>query len=345
MRRVTYVYKTLRGVAYYADVYLPEEEKVTAEHRKGAPVLCYYHGGGMCAGNRGWNDWVGKWLFYDALDAGFVVISFDYTLISPDTAFQIIEDVKDGMLWIRDGLNSQLGGETSVRVNPERVAVSGASGGGCLAYYAALYSPIRLRAVLSFYAEGGNFLLDWYIKKKTKPFFLGLPLIEDLTPYKALRDADPASPPENWTEIGWSGNGRNEYYYYLLQTGQAVDVFSGSRGLGKELVKLPLEERAAAVPKMARPVLPHLNVSASCPPIYLLHGVLDTAVQIEESRTMYKALKEVGVDAKLWEVEGGEHGFDTDSWYGGPGGQDPELTRKRNEGLKGVIPWVVERMQ
>ncbi|GAA5832936.1 hypothetical protein JCM11251_000537 [Rhodosporidiobolus azoricus] len=344
LRRVTYTYKTLRGVAYCADVYLRPEEELNEGHRKGAPVLVYYHGGGMCAGNRGWNDWVGKWLFYDALNAGFIVISFDYTLISPDTAFQIIEDVKDGMLWIRDQLNQCLVEDTCLRVDPGRIAVSGASGGGCLAYYAALYSPIKLRAILAFYAEGGDFLSPWYLKEKTEPFFLGLPLLTEFEPYEALRDAAPDSPPENWTDIGWSGNHRNEYFYYLLQTAQAVDVFAGCKGLSKALVELPADQRPAAVPDEARPILPPLNITPSFPPIYLLHGVQDTAVSIEESRNMYKALKEAGVeDVKLWEVEGGEHGFDTDGWYGGPGGQDPVLTRKRNEALKGVIPWVVER--
>ncbi|BGP12832.1 hypothetical protein JCM10213_008094 [Rhodosporidiobolus nylandii] len=346
LHRVTYCYKRLRAVEYKADVYLPDEEDARrAGGKDGAPVLCYYHGGGMCAGNRGWNDWLGKWLFYDALTAGFVVISFDYTLVSPDTAFQIIEDVKDGLLFIRDELNQKLAHETAVRVDSRRVAVSGASGGGCVAYYAGHHSPYPLKAVLAFYAEGGDFMLDWYNKEKTEPFFLNIPLLDDLSPYERLRDQSKDAPPEVWTDIGWTPNNRGIYYFYLLQTGQAVDVLSGIRGLSKRLLDLPLAERAAAVPPEARAVFPSLDIPFSFPPTYLLHGMQDTAVSIDESRNLSRALREAGVEVKLWEVEGGEHGFDTENgWPGGPGGKDPVLTRKRNEGLKGVVPWLLERV-
>ncbi|GAA6035165.1 hypothetical protein JCM8097_006398 [Rhodosporidiobolus ruineniae] len=343
LRRHTYIYKRVRGVDVRADVYVPQEENLRKHGEKGAPVLVYYHGGGLCAGNRDFNDWVGKWLFYDALSAGVVVISFDYTLISPDPAFQVIGDVKDGMLWIRDELNGRLAEEEGrVRVDPTRIAVSGASGGGCLAYYAGLYSPVKLRAILAFYAEGGDFMLDWYVKPKTAPF-LGIPLLDDLVPYEAIRDQPKSAPPAVRTELNDS-TARGMFYYYLIQTGQAVDVFSGVEGVSKKLVEFPLRERDDAVPKKARPVIPHLNVSPSFPPTYLLHGVQDSIVHVDESRTMARVLREQGVEVKLWEVEGGEHGFDTDSWFGGPGGQDPELTRKRNEGLKGVVPWLLEHM-
>ncbi|GAA6001719.1 hypothetical protein JCM10207_002282 [Rhodosporidiobolus poonsookiae] len=338
----TLVYKRFRGVDYHVDVYLPHEE----EHRRraadsGAPVLTFYHGGGMCAGARYLDAGMGTWL-RDAVEAGFVVMTFDYTLASPFSAFQIINDVKDGLLFIRDELNDILAEkDTAVRVDPARVAVSGQSGGGCVAYYAAQHSPYPLKGLLAFYAEGGDFMLDWYLQKKKEPFLGGFPLIDDPTPYKHLRDADPdATPPT--VESG--DNARGMYYYWLLQAGQAVDVFTGVRGLSKTLRALPLKERDAAVPTEAAPAIPHLNISAAFPPSYLLHGVLDTVVHLAESQNMRKRLKKAGVEVKLWEVEGGEHGFDGVGWEQGPGGHDPELTRKRDEGLETIVPWLLEHV-
>lgn len=45
--------------------------------------------------------------------------------------------MQDALVFIRDELNDKLEKhETAVRVDPKNVAVSGASGGGCVAYYA-----------------------------------------------------------------------------------------------------------------------------------------------------------------------------------------------------------------
>ncbi|GAA5978461.1 hypothetical protein JCM11641_007953 [Rhodosporidiobolus odoratus] len=218
-------------IDYKADVYISSRKAAWEK----APVLCYYCGGGMCDGNRGWNDWLGTWLFC--------------TPNEPEV------------------LNNRM---------------------------QALYSPYRLKAILASYAEGGDLMLDWYVKEKTEPFFLDIPLLSDLSPYEQLRDAPPESLPPVWTDIGWTPDGRGIYYFYLLQTAQAVDVFYGVRGLLKKLVTLPLRDLDAAVPAQARPVIPHLDVTSSFPPTYLLHGMQDTVVHNDESRNMYVRLKEAG---------------------------------------------------
>jgi hypothetical protein len=111
LRRRTYTYKQLRGVELKADAYLPRDEVYEAKRgkREGVPVMVYYHGvrslsqtkdpslgtdafsaflspllllstqiatskGGMCAGNRDYNDWVAKWLFRGLLEEGWVVV-------------------------------------------------------------------------------------------------------------------------------------------------------------------------------------------------------------------------------------------------------------------------------
>lgn len=81
----TFTYKTVLGVDYQLDVWLPEEDSLARAGWRAAPVLCYYHGeffcaaddfpashtepghagagGGLCAGTRDWNAWVPDWLF------------------------------------------------------------------------------------------------------------------------------------------------------------------------------------------------------------------------------------------------------------------------------------------
>lgn len=64
-------------------------------------------------------------------------VSFDYTLIAPDTAYQIIKDVQDGIEFVAERLNRRLEKEeTAVRIDPSKIVASGASGGGTVAYYA-----------------------------------------------------------------------------------------------------------------------------------------------------------------------------------------------------------------
>ncbi|GAA5857161.1 hypothetical protein JCM8547_009344 [Rhodosporidiobolus lusitaniae] len=352
-RRFTFTYKTLRSVDYKADVYLPHPRGVEEEKKGGknwrAPVLTYYHGGGLVAGSRGPAEAISPQLLNSALSAEFVVISFDYTLTSPDSCFQIIKDAQDGLIWIREDLNKELEeeGVENVRVDSERVIVSGASGGGAVAYFAAIHSPYKLRGLLSYYGEGGDFLLDWYVKEKTEPFCAGIPLLTDLAPFEALRSTPPSTPPT----VAANDPLRNQYFLYLLQTGLALDTFAASHadGLGKKLSRLPLEERAKVVPEKARRVVPHLAVEDysspfPLPPTFLLHGKVDGIIHLAESQNMAEALRKKSVEVKLWEVEGGDHGFDLDDgWRNGPGGRDEELTRKRNEGLAEVVPWLARQ--
>ncbi|BGP63793.1 hypothetical protein NBRC10512_007979 [Rhodotorula toruloides] len=343
----TLTFKTVLGVDYQLDVWLPEQDSLAKTPWEAAPVLCYYHGGGLCAGNRDWNAWVPDWLFYGALEAGVAVISIDYTLLGPHNGTHVVDDVRDAMRFIHDELNTKLAELSKRRIDPKRIAVCGSSAGGYVSYIAGIHSPVPLKAIISFYGGGGEFLVDWYLKeKKGETVLHDQPLIKDPTPYRAILDAPiDSTPPTVRTPIDDPNQLRNTLFYYLLQTGSFLDALSGMQGVAAELAKLPAEQRAQAVPDHVKRVVPHLAVSPSFPPTYLLHGTFDSVVFPAESRNMYRVLREAGVEAKLAEVEGGEHGFDTqDGWASGPGGQDEELTKKRNETLGTVLPWLLERI-
>ncbi|BGP21658.1 secreted hydrolase [Rhodotorula toruloides] len=362
-KAVTLTFKTVLGVDYQLDLWLPEEDSLVKSGR--TPVLCYFHGavlchakrakliqcwvgagGGLCAGARDWNGWVPDWLFYGALEAGLAVISIDYTLLGPHNGTHVIEDVRDAMRYIHDELNLKLVELSKPQIDPRRIAVCGSSAGGYVSYIAGIHSPVPLKAIISFYGGGGEFLVDWYLKEKTEPFLHDQPLITDASPYRAILDALlDATPPTVRTPIDDPDQLRNTLFYFLIQTGSFLDTLSGIKGVSAELAKLPAEERAQAVPEHVKRVVPHLSVSPSFPSTYLLHGTHDSFVFPAESRNMYRVLREAGVEAKLAEVEGGEHGFDTQAgWSDGPGGRDKKLTKKRDEALATVLPWLLERI-
>ena len=58
---LTLAYKTVDGVTCYIDVYLPPLDAVAARGRPGPlPVILYWHGGGLSAGNR--KSWFPQWI-------------------------------------------------------------------------------------------------------------------------------------------------------------------------------------------------------------------------------------------------------------------------------------------
>lgn len=134
----------------------------------------------------------------------------------------------------------------------------------------------------------------------------------------------------------------------MLQTGTLLDTLSGKESVSSALRNVPHQDRADLVrqhaPELAA-VLPTLWITEQYPPTVILHGTADSLVKLEESRAITKQLRTVGVDVTLHEVEGGVHGFDTpEGWRGGPGGQDAELTRKKDEVLRSVLPWLLARI-
>lgn len=134
----------------------------------------------------------------------------------------------------------------------------------------------------------------------------------------------------------------------MLQTGTMLDALTGKEGVAAQLRAVPSADR----PKLARElgpevtdVLPQLSALEQFPPSLLLHGDSDTLVKVHESRALAERLQQAGVDATLREVEGGDHVFDlADRWAKGPGGKNSELTRRKEEALESVLPWLLERI-
>lgn len=144
--------------------------EVQQEVDSSLPVLLFFHGGGLSVGVRSLEKMASPWLLSewpfaharlevdpfkpaeDALDAGFAVISADYSLFHPGNGYDIVSDVKDCLEFIATRLNKILARTTSQQVNPERIVVAGVSAGGYVAYLAVgqnfsrqNFSPIAYR--------------------------------------------------------------------------------------------------------------------------------------------------------------------------------------------------------
>jgi|TARA_B100001093_G_scaffold80075_1_gene71431 acetyl esterase/lipase len=71
---------------------------------------------------------------------------------------------------------------------------------------------------------------------------------------------------------------------------------------------LLLGETVMDVPDLAKNASALYQTSSDDPPFLIMHGSEDHAVPLAQSIQFYAALKEVGVDAKLYVVEGAGHG-------------------------------------
>ncbi|ORY88408.1 Alpha/Beta hydrolase protein [Leucosporidium creatinivorum] len=330
---LTFTYKT-QPVELQLDVHLPiQSAEQTEHHTSRRPVLLYFHGGGVCSGNRTFGEFIPSWLFKDALQAGVVCITADYSLLTPATGFDVIADVQDLVAWIRDHLNEELVklGRESFLVDPSALFVAGSSGGGFVCYMAVSSSRAdSARAVLLIYAMGGDFFDKQYLLPKTTSFYHARPLQERSSPYISAILAGPHSVSSGWK---WPEVPRRSYYSYLLQFAIFLDALSGEPGLTERVRNLSTEqERRQVLSNSARTLFPSLIVDSDFPPAFFVHGTADSVVNIKESRSFAERLQKLGVDSKSVEVEGGGHGCDSvDS--------SAEIA-----GLDEVVPFLLEHL-
>lgn len=106
---------------------------------------------------------------------------------------------------------------------------------------------------------------------------------------------------------------------YLVKAPVYVDYFSGISGLGKKVAYVQpvapvsydkvMEE---IVPPNARPLFvgDFDNLTSAMPPLFVVHGLADTAVPHEDSDKLTAKTRALGVPTKYWQLEGLDHEFD-----------------------------------
>lgn len=264
----TRLFKRTAGCELKADVY-------RGSGSGARPVIVWIHGGALIMGAR---TSIRPWQLQRYLDSGFTVVAIDYRL-APETRIDgILEDVRDGIAWVRKE-GAALG------IDPQRLALVGHSAGGYLTLQMAWSVRPAPRAVAAFYGYG-DIAGDWY--SKPDPFYNRQPKVSQADALASVGKAEVAEPP--------SGNQRGRYYLYARQNGLWPKLITG--------------HDPATEPKAFDAYCPVRHVSRRYPPAILLHGQEDTDVPHQQSVDMVAELKRHGVAHEFVSLPGLGHGFD-----------------------------------
>ena len=264
----TYTYKTAAGCEIKADVY-------GADHAVRKPVVVFIHGGALILGSR---KGVGGPFHPRLRNEGYVVVSIDYRL-APETKLpSIIEDLRDALRWVRKS------GPKLFHIDPDRLAVAGASAGGYLTQMAGFCVNPRPHALVSYYGYG-DITSPWY--SRPDPFYLTQPHVSKEEALQAVGTKVISEPPEKGQ--------RGRFYLYTRQQGIWPKEVAGHD---------PDTEN-----KWFDRYCPIRNISAKYPPIMLIHGTADTDVPYDESKKMDEELTQKGVKHEFITVTGAGHGL------------------------------------
>ncbi|KAL4250654.1 AB hydrolase superfamily protein [Abortiporus biennis] len=321
----TFDYKRVNEASIRIDIYPPAQIHSSGK----VPALVYFHGGGLTVGNR--NSWFPTWLRDRVLASGFAFCSAEHRLIPPSTGHDIVEDMKDLFRFLENDVNSLLAAKTHENVgfgiDFERIAVAGSSAGGLCAYLAAMHATPKPVAIVALYAMGGNFLTPQQLVPKTEVFFRGRELLDpkDYTEFlwpasqqlAVTADSALAYHDKSYKIPGFPANPRMLLTRLYFQQGIFLDYYTGDHqpSLSDKLrpaldTVSSTNELKHLIPERHISLFPQFNISPNWPPTILVHGELDSAVQVNESKNLYRLLKTAGVDATLRIMDGLEHSFD-----------------------------------
>jgi acetyl esterase/lipase len=259
----------------------------------------------------------------------------------PGTGHDILKDIQDVFKFITE--NNIAHKKTTFEVDPEKIIVAGGSSGGLLAHLAAAHiSSPKPKGVLALYAAGGDFFVSFniyrfpmyyiltskqtshWLQPKTKPFFMGRPLLDPansknlLYPFPEGLPAPTSDAPAAINPAtGLPTEPRMALSLLSIQLGNWFDYYTGEfnpslssilrDALDANVPRLSIRD---LVPERHRTLLPTFLVNNSWPPTLMLHGTADTAVPVLSSRRMKLLLTNAGASAELIELEGKEHLFD-----------------------------------
>ncbi|KZO97088.1 alpha/beta-hydrolase [Calocera viscosa TUFC12733] len=284
----TYVFKKVGDLPIKADIYLPSSPTALP-----APILVWWHGAGLIQSLRAWNV---PHLIRAVDKYGLAVVGLDYRLAPQASLPEILEDMRDGVKWVREELPRLLGPR---KVDPTRLATSGYSAGG----YLCLLSGLPISGI----TPPPKVLLPIYpITNPLGPFFVTpqrpvkfsqdgyIFTDEDM---KVHRDPNSTLLSESFEPFvpgkRFPNNSRMNFYTYVVQEGNLAQLlFAKAPGVNPS---------DYAVAKL---------VTKDMPPTYIVHGDADQHVGLEQTQMVVNAMIKVGATYKFEQPAGEPHGFD-----------------------------------
>jgi acetyl esterase/lipase len=264
----TFVYKIIEQDSIKSDFYRTSNDKTVR------PIIVWIHGGALIWGSS--NSLPKEQLeFY--LNAGYSLLSVDYRLAPETKLYDIIEDIKDAILWVRNNA-------AQLQIDPQRIFVIGHSAGGYLALMTGYILDNPPRAIISFYGYG-DIQSEWC--NQPSSFYINYGLVSKEKAFKLIRSS---------TLTRASNNERFDLYLYCRQQGIWTNVVSSHD---------PVKEQ-----EYFDRFCPIKNISSSFPPVLLIHGDKDTDVPFEQSVLMDEALSHKNIDHQFIKMAGFDHAFD-----------------------------------
>ena len=264
----TFVYKIIGQDSIKSDFYRISNDKIVR------PIIVWIHGGALIWGSS--NSLPTEQLeFY--LNAGYSVLSIDYRL-APETKLpEIIEDIKDAIIWVQNN-------GTQLQINPKRIFVIGHSAGGYLALMTGYILDNPPRAIVSFYGYG-DIQSEWC--NQPDSFYINWGLVPKEKAFKLIHSS---------VITNASSDERFDLYLYSRQQGIWTNIISGHD---------PKKE-----PEYFNRFCPIKNINNSFPPVLLIHGDNDTDVPFKQSVLMDEALSLKNIDHQFIKMTGFGHAFD-----------------------------------
>ena len=265
----TVIYKTVEKLEIPLDVHLPKD----AKH---APVLLWWHGGGLLQGKR---TNISPHHIRGINKHGYAFVSADYRLAPQVGIADIYEDVRDCIAFIRTELSKHVGEDA---INASRLAVSGSSAGGYLAFLAGLYVEPKPNVILPIYPITDPFGL--FFTTPQPP-----PLDGERTEKSTVKAfLDPHGEVVVYNE---ADSKRNSLYMYMLQ----------EANLARLLKMEPGDDTFRIAKKIYEKRLP---------PAYVVHGDADAAVGPEQSDEVVGVMVGLGIEVEYERLHDVDHLFD-----------------------------------
>lgn len=247
---------------------------------------------------------------------GWAFISADYRLLLPCTGHDILEDITTLFTHISTGLSVN-----THRIDPNRLFVSGHSGGAYVARQAALHGIPKPKALFSLSGQGGELLMPRYftpkphLEKKMLGIYRKYSNPES-TEFNALKPCSDYPWSWNSAEIRDTPPGTREFLSNMASlAGTQLDFLTGIPGLCSTIREAHIADNtveiSTLIPDNVKILFPELQITASFPASFIVHGTGDKSVLVRESEKTARDLARCGVECIVILVKNWGHGYNT----------------------------------